>query len=258
MTAGAAAAGYVVVPEPRPDAETVLVCAPYAGGGASLFRDWPARLPGVEVLALQLPGRERRFHEPPLRRVTDVVAAAVPELAPRLDRSFSLFGHSMGALIVFEVARELRRRFAASPSALFVSGARAPQLPSARRTYNLPDNELAGDIAWPHAAEGEPIPASEILELMLPLVRADLELAQTYEHRPEPPFRCPIVAFCGTADAEVTVEDAAAWRAHTVGRFALHVLEGNHLFLHSAQSRLLDLIASELAAPSQPLGAAQL
>jgi len=253
MTARAAAgARYVVVPEPRPDAASVLVCAPYAGGGASVFRDWPAALPGVEVQALQLPGRERRFREPPLRRVADVVAAVVPELAPRLDRPFALFGHSMGALIVFEVARELRRRFAASPSALFVSGARAPQLPSGRRTYDLPDDELAGEIAWPHAADGEPVPASEVLEVMLPLVRADLELAQTYEHRPEPPLRCPIVAFCGAADAEVGVEDAAAWRAQTVGRFALHVLEGDHFFVHSAQSRLLELIASELAAPSQP------
>ena len=247
MSASARSSGskWIVRPEPRPDAPTILVCVPYAGGSASIFRDWPAGLPEVDVLAVQPPGREGRFHEPPLRRLRDVVTALTPELDSRLDRPFALFGHSVGALVAFELARALRRRRHAAPSCLLVSACRAPHVPAPRRASDVSEEELEVFAGVPGRRRGR----AKLLELMLPVLRANLELAETYEHRPERPLECRIVAFRGAGDADVSPEDVAAWRHHTEGSFAVHVLRGGHLFLHSEAGPLLGLVAREVSAP---------
>jgi medium-chain acyl-[acyl-carrier-protein] hydrolase len=242
---------YWIFPQPSPQAKLILLAAPYAGGGASVFHTWPSDLPGIELAALRLPGREQLLSEPPLRCLSDVVDAVVPEAAGFLDRTYVLFGHSLGALIAFQIARELRRRYAAPPALLMVSACQAPQVLRLRRTFDLPDRELVRTLSDPHRApvtEGSSFAESpELVELMLPTIRADLEVAQTYEFQPESPLPCPIVAFCGTRGDEVLPSQMQPWADQAAGGFRLHLIDGGHLFLIDRRPQLLELIRDELS-----------
>ena len=235
-----------VAPEPRPAARLILLCAPYASGGASVFRSWPTHLPHVEVIALQLPGREQRVSERPMRRLVDVVRAAVPELMHRLDRPFALFGHSLGGLLAFEIALELRRACAVAPVKLMVSACRAPQSPPPRRTFDLPDRELVATLADPRDPRRSLAGSPELMELMLPSLRADLEIAQTYEYRPRPPLPCRIVGYYGTDDQQVGAAGMAPWAQHTSAGYRQHVMPGDHFFVIGQRRRLLAAVAAEL------------
>jgi len=223
---------------PQPSARLRLLCFPYAGGGTSIYRSWSAQLPPyIELCAIRMPGREGRFAEPPQRRMDRLLALLIDGVLPYLDRPVAFFGHSLGALVSFELARRLRREGLPTPMHLFVSGRRAPHLPDVREPgepalYGLPDAELIAELRRFGGRIGAAAAAPELLELMLPTVRADFELAGTHEHRDELPLACPITAFGGLEDPAVTEERITAWRAHTRGGFALHMLPGDHFFLH--------------------------
>jgi len=241
----------------RPAARLRLLCFPYAGGGTSIYRSWGAQLPPyIELCAVRLPGREGRFAEPPLRRMDQLLEQLVAGVLPYLDRGFALFGHSLGALVAFELARALRREGLPTPAHVFVSGRRAPQLPDTREPgepalHTLPDAELIGELRQlgrhPFDAEATP----ELLDLMLPTVRADLELAETYEYQDDLPLACPITAFGGHNDEAVTEDSIAAWRAHTRHRFALNMLPGDHFFLHAMAGPILAAVVQDLAIGSR-------
>ena len=176
------------------DAPIRLVCFPYAGGGAHIYADWRTGLPPqVEVHAVQLPGRGRRFAEPALERLDAAVSDIVDALATLNDKPFMFFGHSMGALLAFETARALRRLGSAGPLRLLMSAYRAPQLE--RREPPIRDLPEAAFIAKLREFEGTPpevFANKELLELMLPVVRADFTLVETHRYRPELPLACPI------------------------------------------------------------------
>ncbi|MGH9759831.1 MAG: thioesterase II family protein, partial [Blastocatellia bacterium] len=133
---------------PRPNARMRLFCFPYAGGAAAIYRLWPNGLPSdVEIVALELPGRGGRMKEAGFRNVSKLITAIAEVIAPRIDREFAFFGHSMGALIAFELARELRRQGRPQPQCLFVSGRRAPHIPDTDPiTYNLPEAEFIQEL----------------------------------------------------------------------------------------------------------------
>ena len=235
-------------PKPNPQARLRLFCFPYAGGSALAFRKWPQHLPpGVEVWAAQLPGRGSRIREPPYSSLTAMVEDLAVAIRPHLDRPFAFFGHSMGAMISFELARLLRRQGGAAPAHLFVSGRRAPQIPDTDPpTYNLPDAELVEELRRLNGTPPEVLEHPELMGLMLPLLRADFEVVETYSYQPGPPLDCRLSAFGGLQDEDVTREHLDGWREQTTSHFAVRMFEGDHFYLHLAEPLLLRAVARDL------------
>jgi medium-chain acyl-[acyl-carrier-protein] hydrolase len=234
--------------QPNPEASLRLFCLPYAGGSALIYRSWPHKLPpGVEVYAVQLPGRGHRMKESPFLSVTSLVAALAEALRPHLDKPFAFFGHSMGALSSFELARHLRRHEGLAPEHLFVSGRSAPQFGKRGEIlYNLPDDELVEHLRRLNGTPREVLEHPELMELMLPLLRADFSVCDTYTYTDEPPLDCPITAFGGLGDVNVPRADLESWAAQTSGPFSLRMLPGDHFFLHENEATLLHVLAREL------------
>jgi medium-chain acyl-[acyl-carrier-protein] hydrolase len=226
-----------------------LFCFPYAGGGAGIYRGWGGILPRqVEVCAAQLPGRGTRMSEPAVTDLGALVGALADALENKLDRPIALFGHSMGALICFELARHLRERGGPQPVCLFVSGRRAPQLPSTQRViHDLPEPEFIEELRRLQGTPPEVLEHPELMQLLSPLLRADFSLSETYAHAPGPPLDCPISAFGGLQDEEVGREELEGWKEQTTGRFKLRMMPGNHFFLNDGQQPLLRSIAEDLS-----------
>ena len=232
----------------NPNVEVRLFCFPYAGGGAGAFRSWVERQPAfVEIYPVQLPGREMRIRETPLNRMSSVVQAIADAVDPLLNRPFAFFGHSMGAMICWELACELRRRHAIEPAHLFVSGRRAPEIPdTSRHLHDLEPADLFEELRRFNGIPKEIYEHQELMELMLPVLRADFEVCETYAYRPEPPLNCPITVFGGLDDPEETPERLERWREHTSKSFDLRMLPGDHFFLHPSQPLLLQTLFEKL------------
>lgn len=235
-------------PRPSPGACLRLFCFPYAGGGAAVFGNWPRYLPAsVEVCPAQLPGRGSRTMEPARTRLAPVVEELAIAIRPLLDMPSVFFGHSMGALICFELARRLRRDAGLQPSHLYVSGCRAPQsLGLLRRTYQLPDPALVERLRSMGGTPAELFEHKELMQLMLPLIRADIELTETYAYHPEPPLALPVTAFGGSRDPHVRRSHLVEWKGQTSSDFALRVFDGDHLFIHQSEAQLLESLARDL------------
>ncbi len=225
-----------------------LFCFPYAGGSSHVFRQWPQKLPAdIEVCAVEPQGRGTRMREKPFTNLFELVDAAAGALAPYMDRPFALFGHSMGAMISFELARYLRRTGRKEPMHLFLSACRAPQFADTRAvTYDLPDPDFIEELRRLKGTPAEVLDHPELLQLILPLLRADFGITQTYMHRPETPLSCPLTIFGGLEDDDATRENLNPWRAHTTAGFSLHMLPGDHFFLNTSQNLLLGIVGREL------------
>lgn len=226
-----------------------LICIPFAGGGVSAFRTWHRLLPDdVEVLAAQLPGRELRIREAPLRSVREMAAALLPEIEAASDLPYALFGHSMGALVAYELASALESRAGRPPSALFVSARRAPDEPDPRAPlHTLPDDAFLTELqrrygAIPAAVLDEP----ELLELLLPVVRADIQAVETYRASPSAErIRCPVHVYGGDADRHPHPEQLSAWDRATVDAVRVRVFSGDHFYLNSQSQALTADIAAQ-------------
>ncbi|HEX5085935.1 MAG TPA: alpha/beta fold hydrolase [Blastocatellia bacterium] len=236
-------------PRLNPNAEMRLFCFPYAGGSANIFRFWPdVMMRSVEICAANLPGRLARMMEAPFTRLTPLVHEMARVILPWTDKPFAFFGHSMGALISFELARRLRTIGASLPARLFISGRRAPHLPDPdphRHTY--PDHLFMEELGRLNGTPPEVMTNPELMQLMLPLLRADFAMCETFEYRPEPSLPCPLTVFGGLQDPEVPPESLEAWRQHTSQSFRVCLLPGDHFFLNSARNSLLMVIAQELS-----------
>jgi medium-chain acyl-[acyl-carrier-protein] hydrolase len=218
-----------------------LFCFPPAGAGASLFSTWARELPaGVEVCSVQLPGREDRRAEAPLRRLPAAMSDVCADLRPFWDQPYVLFGHSMGALLAFEAARALRAVGDPAPQQLLCSACRSPEaVRTETSVYRLPDAEFIRHL---RVLGGIPEPVlrdPEMMELFLPILRADFELLQTYEFRSQPPLRCPITVFGGTQDTEAPPHILDAWRHHTTGPFDRIEFASGHFFIQTERSTFL-------------------
>jgi medium-chain acyl-[acyl-carrier-protein] hydrolase len=224
-----------------------LFCFPYAGGGVATFRSWADYLPpNVEVQAAELPGREAQLRLPGLVRVEKLVRAIGDAIEDYLDKPLAFFGHSMGGLVSFEVARLLRRKRGIEPLIMFVSGRRAPQLPLEPVTYDLPEDEFIQELRRMGGTPEEVLTHPELLRLLMPTLRSDFELCQTYSYKSESPLSCQITAFGGLNDEFVPREDLEQWREQTTGPFQLRMFPGDHFFLHSSQSLLLRILSRDL------------
>jgi medium-chain acyl-[acyl-carrier-protein] hydrolase len=239
---------WVRCTSPRPTARLRLFCFPYAGGGASIFREWPALLPGtVEVHAVQLPGRENRLLEPPMTQMPPLVSAAAAALSPHLDRPFAFFGHSMGALVSFELARQLRRDHASLPRHIVVSGRRAPHLPESDPPISqLPQAEFIDRLRNLNGTPRAVLENEELLEIVVPTVRADFAVCESHVYTPEPPLPLPISAFGGDDDAEADRAELEAWQLHTTGTVNVAMFPGDHFFIQSSRASVMERLAARL------------
>ena len=234
--------------KPNPAASLRLFCFPYAGSSALIYKDWARSFPEwVEVCPVQLPGRGARLRERPFVRVEQLVKALLGEMRPYLSKPFAFFGHSMGAVIGFEITRLLRRENAVLPVHLFVSGRCAPQLwvPKAP-TYNLPDAAFKQELQRLKGTPAEVLAHPELMEVVMPLLRADFELIQTYTYRYEPPLNIPLTALGGLED-EISREDLEGWRAETTAAFSLRMFAGDHFYLTTNQQLLPPILTQELS-----------
>ena len=239
---------WVTFPKLRPQAKLRLFCFPYAGGSTMIFRPWINVLPeSVEACLIQLPGRGPRLMEAPFTRLLPLAEAIAENILPYCDKPFATFGHSMGAMLSFEVVRYLRDRYRVEPAQVFVSGRRAPHVSKTDRpTHNLPDAELIEELKRIKGTPQEVLDNAELVQMILPILRADFEVCQTYEYGPGEPFSCPIVGFGGLEDDEETRESMEAWGEQTTGPFSLRMLPGDHFFLHSSERMLLHILCREL------------
>jgi medium-chain acyl-[acyl-carrier-protein] hydrolase len=233
---------------PNSQARLRLFCFPYAGGGASIFRTWSDGLSAeIEVCPVQLPGRGTRLREPPFRQLSSLVQALAQALFPYFDKPFAFFGHSLGALVSFELARQLRRQYSVEPVHLFVSACCAPQIPnSGAPLHTLPDPALLETLRHLNGTPREILKHEELMRLMLPVLRADFAVYETYAYSTELSLDCPISTFGGLHDRSVSRSDLEAWRAQTNAFFSLRMLPGNHFFLNTAKPLLLRVLSQDL------------
>jgi medium-chain acyl-[acyl-carrier-protein] hydrolase len=239
---------WIAFHKPRPESRLRLFCFPFAGGSAVAYRDWSQALPpAVEVVPVELPGRSSRFSEPALRRVEEVVEGAGEALRPLFDKPFAFFGHSMGALLAFEITRWLRARSLPQPLHLFASARPAPQIPDREPpVHALPEDEFVTRLRDYNGTPEEVLAHPELMKMLLPLLRADFEVNETYVYEPGEPLACPISALGGVRDAEVERADLEAWREQTSGAFNLRMLDGDHFYLLHDKVPLYQAVVREL------------
>jgi medium-chain acyl-[acyl-carrier-protein] hydrolase len=225
-----------------------VFCFPFAGGGASFYRARVALAPpNIALCAVQLPGREERMGERPFDRMPELVEAAVEALLPELEHPFALFGHSMGALVAYEIAQALRERGASLPRHLFVSGCPAAHIGEVTPVYDLPEEQFVQAIKRFGGLPEEVLRSPDLLRLLLPRMRADLAVTGTYAYPPRPPLTCPITAFGGSGDDIVSAASVEAWREHTTGAFRCEIFPGGHFFLVDQAAPLMSRIGEALA-----------
>ena len=235
---------WIVRRGPNSDARLRLFCFSFAGAGASAFRAWHSLLPDwVEVAAIQLPGRENRISEVPYASIDGLMPPLVDEMFKHAPGAFAVFGHSVGALIAFEVCRFIRSEGRPQPVGLLVSAHAAPQIPyPGPFIHELPDADFVRELRRYQGTPEAVFQSAELLAMVLPSLRADFSMLETYEYDPQPPFDFPIWAFAGEEDLEAPAVLLEPWAEQTSAEFDLLTLPGDHFFLHTARERLLDAV----------------
>lgn len=220
-----------------------LFCLPFAGGSAAAYASWQGAIgPRFAVEAVQLPGHGGRIREPLFQSMEAMAAALADAMAPRLDRPYAIFGHSMGALLGFETLRRLRAMGAPAPVALFVSARRAPHLPATRPSLHLlPEGQLIEELRRLNGTPEVVLGDRELLELMLPVIRADLRAVETHVHADEERFDFPIHAFGGTRDT-ISEAELRGWSQQTQGASSATLYPGDHFYLNPHRASLLQAI----------------
>ena len=225
-----------------------LFCLPHAGAGTSAYNLWKRFLPAtIEVCPIQIPGRESRISEPSVTDCTTLIESIT--LATHLDKPYAIFGHSMGALLALDLAQSLRANGLRTPSHLFVSGRNATHVPMKHGSiHKMGDEEFLAALAIRYGGlPQEILDTPELLELYLPILRADLTLLETHQYQRLGPLDCPISAFSGKDDANVSREGLEAWGDHTSAAFEAHWFDGGHFYLSGpSRAPLLDLISHRL------------
>ena len=236
-------------PVPRKAPNIRLFCFAHAGGGASMFARWAFEAnPDIEVFGVQPPGRETRVGEPPVRSMDALVRQITNELLPHLGTRFAFFGHSMGSLVAFEVARELRRRGAPGPQKLLLSAFRTPGASSPMTKHlSLPDEEFIERVGERYGALPPAILENqELLAHYLPALRADFELLATYRFVPDAPLTCPLVLYNGLSDGLISPVDLQGWRQMTTRECTERWFPGAHFYLRERRSEVLRSVATDL------------
>lgn len=234
--------------KPNINAKLRLFCFPYAGGGASIFSSWSKSFTcDVEICPLELPGHGSRITERPFNRLKSLINELARALLPYLNKPFVFFGHSMGGLVSFELTHLLCQRYGLSPVHLFVSGRRAPQiLESEPPIHHLPEAEFINELRSLNGTPEAVLRNAKLMELFLPILRADFTALETSVYTPKPRLNCPITVLGGLQDYEVSCEALEAWRKQTNANFSMQMFQGDHFFINSNQSTLLQFLNREL------------
>ena len=226
-----------------------LFCFPYAGGGADVYAGWHAGLPGVEVCAVQLPGRGARFREAPLDTFADLLTQLSQVVAQDRSLPFAFFGHCLGGLLAFELARYCQRHYLPEPARLIVSGAPAPrQRGESQGLHLLPDDELIAFLQRSQGTPPEVLAHKEFMALMLPSIRADFGLGERYVYRLQPPLGLPIAVYAGKDDAQLSAATLQGWDKETTEHCHTRWFNGGHFFLHTERDAVLAALREDLAA----------
>jgi medium-chain acyl-[acyl-carrier-protein] hydrolase len=226
-----------------------LLCLPYAGGSAGIYSRWANYLPSdVELLAVQYPGREERMGETPigdLLTLARTLAGIVQALPPR---PYAVFGHSLGALIGFEMVRALRKKGQPLPQWLFLSGSGGPRINTYcdNPRHRWTDEAFVEELRRMDGTPAELLENPELMGLVLPMLRADLAAVDTYNYADALALHVPIQAIGGLDDADVSRERLAEWKQETSAEFSLCMLAGNHFFLHDAAPLICDLLNRQM------------
>lgn len=240
-------------PKPSPKAQLRLFCFPCAGGLGSAFRPWSEQLfPDIEVYSVQLPGRSQRIQETPFIRISSLVKTLVPHLVPYLDRPYAFVGHSLGAIIGFETARQLRRQDCPPPRHFLACASAAPQVSlSEPNIHKLPKNVFLKEVSRRYRAIPKAIEQDDkLMELFLPSLRGDFTMLETYSYTAEAPLECPISIFGGFGDSTLSYQDLESWHYQTCSSFNLKMFPGDHFFLHNSHWKVKENLADLLTAAS--------
>ncbi|WP_431044262.1 thioesterase II family protein [Streptomyces sp. P1-3] len=235
---------------PSEESRLRLVCLPHAGGSAPFYFPMSQALsPAIDVLSVQYPGRQDRRMDPRIENIPEYADAIAAEIKPWLDLPTAFFGHSMGAVIAFEVIRRLEQDPAFSAVTLFASGRRAPSRYRDENVHTRDDDGIVAEMKLLSGTDAQILGNEEILRMVLPAIRGDYTAIETYRSEPGATVRAPITVLTGDADPRTSLEEAEAWRAHTTGAFDLQVFPGGHFFLASHQEKILKIVADGMSAP---------
>jgi len=225
-----------------------LLCFPHAGGSASFFFPVSARLaPDIDVRAVQYPGRQDRRAEPNIDNVPDLADAIHDAMLPLADGPLAFFGHSMGAVLAYEVALRLEEAGVAPLTQLFVSGRRAPSRHRETSVHRRDDQGVVEELRRLSGTQSDLLSDPETLEMILPAVRNDYRAIETYRPSPGRSLRCPITVYVGDSDPQVTIDEAGAWAEHTSGRFELRIFPGGHFYLTESAQEVVQVLSGDLA-----------
>ncbi|AGL16470.1 thioesterase II family protein [Actinoplanes sp. N902-109] len=242
------AAKWLTVFTPAPQSSVRLVCFPYAGGSGSFFLPISRALaPTVEVLAVQYPARQTRRLEPGIDNIPDFADQIFAAVRQSTDKPLAFFGHSMGAVLAYEVALRFQQAGLPSPVRLFVSGRRAPSKYRDERFHAAPDAEFIAELKGLGGPNSAFLNDPEMLEMVLPALRSDYTAIERYRHEPGRTLDCPISAFVGDSDPRASLDEVRAWAQHTTGPFDLEIFQGDHFYLIGQGPQLIELIAKKLA-----------
>lgn len=242
---------------PASDSRARLICFPHAGGSASYFHPVSAALtPLVEVAAIQYPGRQDRRLDPCIDDVGELAARVWDELRPQLtdDRPVALFGHSMGAVVSFEVARLMERDSGAGPLVLFASGRRAPSRTRDENVHQRDDAGIIDELRGLGGTDSRVLSDPELLEMILPALRSDYRAVERYSRDAGVTIGSPISVMVGDSDSRTSMEEAHAWQDHTTAGIEVHTYTGGHFYLEQHQAAVIGTIRDTLSKRGVPLG----
>jgi medium-chain acyl-[acyl-carrier-protein] hydrolase len=248
MTPDRTSSSWFNCPQPNPSASLRLFCFPYAGGSSYSFRSWTKKLPKtIEVCSVELPGRGIQISSHLLKHIEPLVQAIEGEILPYLNKPFAFFGHSLGGLISFELVHLLDRKYNLQPVYLFVSGCRAPQINNIKPPiHNLPESDFLNEIRRFNGTPEAVLKNPELMEMLIPILRSDFTIWESYTYTQKSPLKFPITVFGGWQDPEVSLEELEAWKEQTNTSFSLKMFPGDHFFIHSSESFLLEHIAQKV------------
>jgi medium-chain acyl-[acyl-carrier-protein] hydrolase len=237
----------VSIRSPNPAARLRLFCFPYAGGGSATYREWTNWLPAdIEVATVQLPGREWRIQEDPLEDMRALAGDAFENIRNHLDKPYALLGASMGGLLIFELARKLRDAGDSQPVCLLPFACGAPHTPETELFHDLPDEELIDEIRNFGVMTDAVADHQELVDLVLPVLRADCVAHETYEYTEAKSFDFPIWVYGGMGDDTMNRERLDAWAVHTTGDSGVHMINGGHLFVDDRSELLMQSLVRRL------------